>query len=260
MDNIYKSNYETIKKYSNFDFSNALNVLLYIIVSDFNKLVLYYLCNDKKEDNLKEKKEISEKKIIKNNSENVYKIEVRNKKCKYIAEFVILLLNILNEDKKILDECKNETSKIQNSILHEIIENKSKLYYQEDEDDYFTKMLKNKLAKASATVVDTISEELTSQQEQINEELFLEDIDEIIYTKGKKDLLEKYGYEPSEQELEDYKENYMASIHDNKHYKEDAYDLFSTAKGKDVIDQGAGYGEFSEFDFETGDGFDYSEE
>jgi hypothetical protein len=34
----------------------------------------------------------------------------------------------------------------------------------------------------------------------------------------------------------------------------------STAMGKDVLDQGAGYGEFTEYDFETGDGFDYSAE
>ena len=259
MDNIYKSNHESIKKYSDFDFSDALNVLLFILVSDFNKLILHYLCNNKDKFNLKEEKEISEKKINKMKSDDIYKIEIKNTKCKYICKFIVTLLDVLAEDKKILDECENETDKIENSILHEIIENKAKLYLQDDEDDYFTKMLKNKLAKSSTLVVNTVNEELSSQQEQLNEELFLGDIDEIIYEKGKKDYLEKYGYEPSPQELEDYKENYIASIHDSKHYKEEAYDLFSTAKGPDVVDQGAGYGEFSEFDFETGDGFEYSE-
>jgi hypothetical protein len=38
------------------------------------------------------------------------------------------------------------------------------------------------------------------------------------------------------------------------------YDLNTTVKGMDVIDQGANYGDFNEFDFEDGDGFDYSEE
>ena len=259
MDNIYKSNYETIKKYSDFDFSDALNVLLYILVSDFNKLIMHYLCKDEDKDidtdiNILEKKTLSKFK-----SDDIYKIEIKNTKCKYIANFIVLLLDTLQEDKKILDECNDEINKIQNNILHDIIENKSKLYYQDDDDDYFTKMLKNKLAKTSVTIVDTVNEELTSQQEQLNEELFLEDIDEIIYDKGKKELLEKYGYQPSAQELEDYKENYISSMHDKSHYKEEAYDLFSTSKGIDVVDQGAGYGEFNEFDFETGDGFDYSE-
>jgi predicted rRNA methylase YqxC with S4 and FtsJ domains len=31
-------------------------------------------------------------------------------------------------------------------------------------------------------------------------------------------------------------------------------------KGEDVIDQGADYGGFADYDFETGDGFDYAHE
>ena len=43
-------------------------------------------------------------------------------------------------------------------------------------------------------------------------------------------------------------------------YEEEAYDLASAPKGDNVLDQGASYGEINEFDFETGDGFDYSDQ
>ena len=46
----------------------------------------------------------------------------------------------------------------------------------------------------------------------------------------------------------------------NKMGDDGIFDLDSTPKGKEVIDQGASYGDFNEFDFETGDGFDYQDE
>ena len=78
--------------------------------------------------------------------------------------------------------------------------------------------------------------------------------------KGKKELFDKLGYEPTDDQLETYKEDYLSSKYEDEVLEDEAYNLDSTAKGKEVIDQGAGYGEFSDFDFETGDGFDYSDE
>ena len=43
-------------------------------------------------------------------------------------------------------------------------------------------------------------------------------------------------------------------------FEEEAYDLNSTAMGIDVLDQGAEYGGFNDYDFETGDGFQYDHE
>jgi peptidyl-tRNA hydrolase len=263
--NIYQNNYEKIKKYSDFDFSDALNVVLYILISDFNKLLLHYLCkDDSTERDLQEKKEIKKlasKEVDQINfkSDSIYSIEIKNKKCKYIAEFIRVMLNILEQDKKMLDNCEPEKVKIENNMLHDIIEFKIKIYNKDDDDDYFTKMLKNKLDKVVITV-DTVNEELEIEQQNINNDTYVEDIEEVIYEKGRKKIFEKYGYEASDQELEDFKEEYVENMHNSKHYKDDAYDLFSTVKGEDVVDQGAGYGEFNEFDFETGDGFDYSEE
>jgi hypothetical protein len=47
-------------------------------------------------------------------------------------------------------------------------------------------------------------------------------------------------------------------MQDDMIYEEEAYNLGAGPKGANVLDQGAGYGEASDFDFETGDGFDYS--
>ena len=69
--------------------------------------------------------------------------------------------------------------------------------------------------------------------------------------------MNQFGIAPSEQYLEDYKQKQFEAINgngDNEGMMDDG------PKGEDVIDQGADYGGFADYDFETGDGFDYSAE
>ena len=49
------------------------------------------------------------------------------------------------------------------------------------------------------------------------------------------------------------------TLQDSKEYEDEVYNLTGQAKGSDVLDQGAGYGELNEYDFEDGEGFQYDE-
>jgi hypothetical protein len=209
IDNIYDSKYEKIKVYSNFNFNDAGNVLLYILISQLNNLLQ---CN----------------------AESEYESPNNNRtKCTYIAKFILILFEDLDSDNDLFNICKKDVEGIQNSLIHDKIEFKIKQYLKDE--DYLSKMA----SKGTEEDMDEIDE---------NE-------DNDIMEKCKNDFISKYGTEPTNDELETYKNDYLKNIEE-----EYEYDLDDTVKGADVMDQGAGYGEFNEFDFEDGDGFIYDPE
>jgi hypothetical protein len=101
-----------------------------------------------------------------------------------------------------------------------------------------------------------MDEEINMVQDEVDYENQMESIME----KAKKDLTEKYGYVPTENQIETYKDDYIKNMQDEIMFNEEVYDFSGDPKGQEVLDQGADYGGFNEFDFETGDGFDYSDE
>jgi hypothetical protein len=244
MDNIYDSKYDKIKVYSNFNFDDASNVLLYIFILELNQL------------------------IILNEQGQLININSKNTKLRYICEFIMVILDEIKNDFEIFNECdislgkdyfnfckkNNCVERMKNNMIHELIEFKSKQYLKED--DYMERMMKSKLSKTKVSI-DELSEKIEEEEIDVNEIEYEEKLD-FILNKGKKELSKKLGYEPSEAELESYKEEYLKDIEGNE--DDEIYDLNSGAKGQEVIDQGADYGGFNEYDFETGDGFDYSEE
>ena len=219
IENIYDSTYESIKEYSDFNFNDAANLLLYILISELNSFVY---CKSK------------------NNSN----------KCKYICYFILILLEDLDNDNEIFNIC--ETEPIKNSMIHDIIEYKSKNIFKKKEEGL--SILQSLLSKTKS--IDYLGEKLEEYEiENEYNEGEREKIDFIIQ-KGKKDLINKYGYEPSEDQLETYKSSYLEDMQEAEEVN-----YFDTgAKGKEVLDQGADYGGLNEFDFETGDGFDYSDQ
>jgi len=210
IDNIYDSKFEKIKVYSDFNFNDAGNVLLYILISQLNN---FLECNIN-----------SEEELMNNNNRT---------KCTYISKFILILFEELDSDNELFNICKKDVECIQNSLIHDKIEFKIKQYLKDE--DYLSKMA----SKGTNEGIDEIEE---------NEENNMID-------KYKNDFISKYGTEPTPDELETYKNNTLENIE-----KEYDHDLNDTIKGADVIDQGAGYGEFNEFDFEDGDGFVYDPE
>ena len=69
---------------------------------------------------------------------------------------------------------------------------------------------------------------------------------------------DKHGVEPTAEMLDEFKDALLSRIKEGD--DPEVFDPSADAKGEEVLDQGAGYSGFSDFDFETGDGFDYSGE
>ena len=99
---------------------------------------------------------------------------------------------------------------------------------------------------------------MQNEQDFLDKDLDYQDKISMVMQMGHKYLMEKYGTEPSDEQLEGFKDDYMKNLEENQLYEDEVYDFDSAPKGDEVIDQGAGYGELA--DFEDGDGFDYSEQ
>jgi hypothetical protein len=108
--------------------------------------------------------------------------------------------------------------------------------------------------------IDEVSEEMEKEYiSHIDQEREKDKIDYIM-NKGKQELIKKLGHLPTDDQLETYKNEYMKEYDDDILYNEEIYNLDSTPKGNDILDQGADYGGFNDYDFETGDGFYYENE
>jgi len=241
IDNIYNSKYDKIKIYSDFNFNDASNVLLYMIVSELNKFILCFINNNK---------DLMDENY---NSQQIYNIDKKNNKCKYICQFILILFEELEQDSNIFNDIQG-IKDFKNIIIHERIDLKDKIYFKEKKD-YTTTLMEIAFGK-KLVEADDIDEEINMIQDEVDYENQME----FIMEKAKKDLSEKYGYAPTEDQLETYKDDYIKNMQDEIMFDEEVYDFSSNAQGKEVLDQGADYGGFNEFDFETGDGFDYSDE
>jgi hypothetical protein len=220
MDNIYNSEYDKIKVYSDFNFNDASNVVLHMLINQLNNFISY------KSSSLN--KEIG---------------------SKYICNYIMILLEELDEDNELFNLSDKCVEGMKNSLIYDIINYKSKMYFKE-EGTYFDKMMKIQMGVRDKSIEE--------QEEDVN--IDIENKTDYIIEKGKKELSDKYGAAPTEDQLETYKNDYLENAQDEIEFEEEIYDLNGGPKGKEVLDQGAGYGELNEYDFETGDGFDYSDE
>ena len=248
MDNIYDSKYEKIKKYSEFNFNDASNVLLYIVIKQLNNS-LKCIKSENLSENIDSNKEL--------NTEVIYDIDTINIKCKYICNFINLLFEDIECDNYLFIDCSDGTEKINNSFIHDKIEFKVKNYYKDESDDYMIRQIKMEKFVASA---DYLTEEIEIAEDEYIQTVSDQEKEYYIIEKGKKELFEKFGYEPNENELEEYKQNYLRNMAEEIDIMEDENEYSLNPKSDEVIDQGAEYGGLNEYDFETGDGFDYSDQ
>jgi hypothetical protein len=108
--------------------------------------------------------------------------------------------------------------------------------------------------------INELSEENEKAENEYIDDLETNDKEYYVIEKAKKELFEKYGYEPTDAEINEYKNEYMDQLAVDIDVEKDLYNYSLDPKKEEVIDQGNEYGTFNEFDFETGEGFDYSAE
>ena len=240
-DNIYNETYEIIKP-SHFNFNDASNILLYIIIHEFNNIIKHSL----KKININ----------VMNMSMNDMNFNNSNK-IKYISQFILVLIEKMEEDNIIFND-KEAYNIIENTRRHEYIEYTTKSFLKED-TDYVSYLMQKAFGKKLADA-DNIEDLMSLEQKDYDSDIKLLENEEFIIDKAKKYLTDKLGVAPTDDQLETYKSDYLDMMHNELEMENGADNWDSTAMGKDVLDQGAGYGEFTDYDFETGDGFDYSAE
>ena len=241
-------------KKSDFTSYDAYNVLMYIIVSNLNDWVLCKTTMakinmmDMLNMNLYEEKQV------------INTINSKAIKCKYVCDFIIMLLDEQYEDYELFEKCKVGAEGIKNSIINEIITEKARLFLKGDEDDYFTSSMKSKLGKKTFLVSELEENIKKDGEKDIIADIDLQNKIDFIMEKGKKYMSDQLGHKPTEDELEEFKNNYMESMYEDEALDDENYDLMGGPKGAEVLDQGADYGNLNEYDFEDGDGFDYSDQ
>jgi len=216
--------------------------MLYILVNQLNKMIIGKGSED-------DKGLLSDDITGGDDDDLINKIEMKTLKAKYICEFIVVIFELIKEDNETFNICTNQTEKFRNNLIHEIIDYKAKLIIQDDDFDYFSKMLGKMSSKPYKESADEYTEQIEKEQNEIDTEMNLQDkVDEM-----KQRYTDKHGKAPTEEMLEEFKQTVLdgGMIGDDP----EVFDPEAGAKGVDVLDQGAGYSEFTDFDFETGDGF-----
>ena len=115
-------------------------------------------------------------------------------------------------------------------------------------------MLEKMSSRPYKESANEFEEKVDKDQQEITKTLEFDDkLDEM-----KNKYTDKHGVAPTAEMLDEFKE---AIISGNQGGDDpEVFDPSADAKGDEVLDQGAGYSGFTDFDFETGDGFDYSAE
>ena len=120
--------------------------------------------------------------------------------------------------------------------------------------------MKSKLGKKTFLVSELEENIKKDGEKDIIADIDLQNKIDFIMEKGKKYMSDQLGHKPTEDELEEFKNNYMESMYEDEALDDENYDLMGGPKGAEVLDQGADYGNLNEYDFEDGDGFDYSDQ
>ena len=120
--------------------------------------------------------------------------------------------------------------------------------------------MKTKLGKKTFLVSELEENIKNDEEKDIIADNDLQNKIDFIIEKGKKYMSEQLGHKPTEDELEEFKNNYMSTMNEDNSLDDENYDLMGGPKGAEVLDQGADYGNLNEYDFEDGEGFDYSDQ
>jgi hypothetical protein len=219
--------------------------MLYIIVNQLNKMISCKI--GKEDDDLIKDSEDEDDDLIS-------KIDMKTVRCKYICEFIMTVFSLVEEDYEMFEICGYQTEKFKNNFIHEIISYRAKKFIQDDDSDYFTKMLEKMSSRPYKESANEFEEKVDKDQQEITKTLELDDkLDEM-----KNKYTDKHGVAPTAEMLDEFKEAIISG--DQGGDDPEVFDPSADAKGAEVLDQGAGYSGFTDFDFETGDGFDYSGE
>ncbi len=239
---IYNCQYTTIKEISTLNFSNVNDILTYLLIKQLQKFILCVNLEKKEAKDLE--KDENEKEI----EDDIYKIDIYSKKCKYICEFIITVFDIVLEDMYYTDDCFIELKKFKNFMIYEIIDYRSKQIEKEekDEDNYFAKMMNIGFAKEGSSIrIGELENEIDNEQNEVDQVMKDQDSLDYYMNVGRKEFVQNEGREPTETELLDYAQSRRDQALQDAKLDAEAYAIANYAQHEDVLD-GDYKGEFED--------------
>ena len=168
-------------------------------------------------------------------------------KCLYICRFILILFEELSDEVE-YNSCNTE--KIENSLLHDVIQYKINLFTKKDKVDYLVGTIQSKL---DGRISDKIAE-LDEKGDMLEAEFSQQKADKDLTETIQFDLSKKLGRDATEDEVEEMKQKYEERMRGDE--DEEMYDFDQQAKGEDVLDA-AHYGDE---DVDDNEEFFYTEE
>lgn len=226
--NVMDKNSEKTLKYSNFTTNDASNLMEYIFYEQLNLL-------------------------FSNNQESELKSAEKSVKNKYVAQFINIIIEEMEEDYQLFEICnKNDEFEHLDARFYNAYQLKIITSDQKYEIKDFLKKMSNSKGVSLDTEYNTLEDDV-----QLSDEI--KDISESITDRDKFDSIKQEYLNSSETDedldLTSLKEIKSRIDQENEEIEEEDMVTDGILKNKDIIDMGSGYGEHNEFDFETGEGF-----
>lgn len=229
--NVYNYTYTEVLKETPFSYRYAANMLVYILLTQLNG---FFQTDLSKVDVNNENKKIGD-------SIGKYRI---------VANFIVKMFDMINDETQMFDISKEEFDKAQSVVEYN---------YKRRREDKMKKLTEAEKSTIKAqlgletideyTFGDYTGEGLTEikKEAELNEEALIDS--------AKDSLRKKLGRDPTLNEIESFKENYTAEQAIAQEEYDDKFAIYSSKEGLNVMEIGDDYGEMPQGTESEGDGF-----
>ena len=229
---IYNYKYTDVLKESEFTYEYASNMLVYMLLVQLNNFFR------------------TDFSMVEVNNENK-KIDTNIEKYRIIANFIVKMFDMINEETEIYDVSEDEYNKFEAILDYN---------HRRKREDKFKKLTEAEKGMIKTQLnLDTIDEyvysdytgEGVADKEKENQ---LED--EALVDTAKDSLSKKLGREPTQNEIETFKESYSQERDTAiSEFDENFGSLFAKKEGLNVMEVGDDYGDMPQGTENEGDGF-----
>ncbi len=182
----YINNFSEIV-YSDFNMENACLVVLNLLVLELNRFII---CR----------------------TDPTQMTELTSRKCQIVCEFILDILNLVENDTKMYNGCDEAIQRFKDAMLIHYLKEKAKKMQEveEGEDNQLQRILNINSTKSGAgtilTSVDDVSEQLDKEQLDVDETLKMQEKEDNENEFAASHLKDKLGRDPTQAEIDKFKE------------------------------------------------------
>ncbi len=182
----YTDNFAEIT-YSDFNIENACIVIINLLVIELNRFIV---CR----------------------TDMSQMTELTSRKCQIVCEFILDMLNIVENDHKMYDGCEDAIQRFKDAMLiHYLTEKAKKMQeVEEGEDNQLQRILNINSTKSGAgpivTSVNDVSEQLDKEQIDVDETLKMQEKEDNETEFATSHLRDKLGRDPTQAEIDKFRE------------------------------------------------------